>query len=165
MSPATLDLVTTAHRVLSAHTNALERAASDLFRRCERLQGEMQDQLKQLSDVAERIKGVTSEIDEDGNRKEAVRDSNTLDKRVQAARDKQDQLVQRYDALRKKVLNSGGRPLSEKEKSWVAEVNTISESFDDGSSKEDEEENQRISQRLGMVRINLFSFDYSIRLT
>ena len=165
MSPATLDLVTTAHRVLSAHTNALERAASDLFRRCERLQGEMQDQLKQLSDVAERIKGVTSEIDEDGNRKEAVRDSNALDKRVQAARDKQDQLVQRYDALRKKVLNSGGRPLSEKEKSWVAEVNTLSESFDDGPSKEDEDENHRMSQRLGMVRTNLFNLDYSIRST
>jgi nucleoporin NUP82 len=154
MSPATLDLVTTAHRVLSAHTNALERAASDLFRRCERLQGEMKDQLRQLSDVAERIKGVTSEIDEDGNRKEGVRNSEALDQRVQAARDRQDQLVQRYDALRKKVLNSGGRPLSDKEKSWIAEVNALSESFDDEPSKEDEEHDQRMVQRLGMVRIN-----------
>ncbi|KAJ5140460.1 hypothetical protein N7448_003868 [Penicillium atrosanguineum] len=152
MSPATLDLVTTAHRVLSAHTNALERAASDLFRRCERLQGEMKDQLRQLSDVAERIKGVTSEIDKDGNRQEGVRDSKALDNRVQAARDRQDQLVQRYEALRKKVLNSGGRPLSEKEKSWVAEVNTLSESFDDKPSKEEEEENQRMAQRLDMVK-------------
>jgi nucleoporin NUP82 len=149
-----LDLVTTAHRVLSAHTNALERAASDLFRRCERLQGEMKDQLRQLSDVAERIKGVTSEIDEDGNRKEGVRNSEALDQRVQAARDRQDQLVQRYDALRKKVLNCGGRPLSDKEKSWIAEVNALSESFDDKPSKEDEEHDQRMVQRLDMVRIN-----------
>jgi len=165
MSPATLDLVTTAHRVLSAHTNALERAASDLFRRCERLQGEMKDQLKQFSDVAERIKDVRSEIDEDGNRKEGVRNSDVLDKRLQAARDRQDQLVQRYDALRKKVLNSGGRPLSEKEKSWIAEVNTLSESLVDEPAKEKEEENQRTSQRLDMVRINPFSLGFSYPLT
>lgn len=162
LSPATLDLVTTAHRVLSAHTNALERAASDLFRRCERLQGEMQDQLKQLSDVAERIKGVTSEIDEDGHRREGVRNGEALDKRVRAARDKQSELVQRYDALRKKTLNSGGRPLSEKEKSWVSEVNTLSESFEEraeeeeGEEEEEEEQDQRLVQRLGMVRLLLF---------
>ena len=164
MSPATLDLVTTAHRVLSAHTNALERAASDLFRRCERLQGEMKDQLKQLSDVAERIKGVTSEIDEDGNRKEGVRDSKALDNRVQAARDRQDQLVQRYEALRKKVLNSGGRPLSEKEKAWNAEVNALSESFDDKPSKEEDEENQRMAQRLDMVRSSPVGLTCNLRL-
>lgn len=151
LSPATLDLVTTAHRVLSAHTNALERAASDLFRRCERLQGEMQDQLKQLSDVAERIKGVTSEIDEDGNRRDGARNGEALDKRVQAARNKQSELAQRYDALRKKLLNSGGRPLSEKEKSWVAEVDTLSESFNEQAK--DEEDNQRLVQRLEMVRL------------
>lgn len=152
LSPATLDLVTTAHRVLSAHTNALERAASDLFRRCERLQGEMQDQLKQLSDVAERIKGVTSEIDEDGNRKEGVRNGEALDGRVQAAKNRQSELVQRYDMLRKKVLNSGGRPLSEKEKSWVTEVNTLSASFDEQARKE-EGSDQRLVQRLETVRL------------
>ncbi|KAJ5287088.1 hypothetical protein N7478_002774 [Penicillium angulare] len=150
LSPATLDLVTTAHRVLSAHTNALERAASDLFRRCERLQGEMKDQLKQLSDVAERIQGVTSEIDEDGKRKEGSRNGDTLDKRLQAASDRQTELAQRYDALRKKVINSGGRPLSEKEKAWAIEVNTLSESIDDQKSKN--EENQLLAERLETVK-------------
>lgn len=153
LSPATLDLVTTAHRVLSAHTNALERAASDLFRRCERLQGEMKDQLKQLSDVAERIKSATSEIDADGNRKDGARNGEALDKRVQAAQSKQSELVQRYDALRKKVLNSGGRPLSEKERLWVTEVNTMSESLDEQAK--DEEQGQRLGQRLEMVSSNL----------
>ncbi|KAJ5591574.1 uncharacterized protein N7459_001943 [Penicillium hispanicum] len=150
LSPATLDLVTTAHRVLSAHTNALERAASDLFRRCERLQGEMQDQLKQLSDVAERIKGVTSEIDESGNRKEGARNGEALDNRLEAARNKQSELVQRYDALRKKVLNSGGHPLSEKEKAWATEVSTLSESFD--KRENGEERDQLLAQRLETVK-------------
>jgi nucleoporin NUP82 len=150
LSPATLDLVTTAHRVLSAHTNALERAASDLFRRCERLQGEIKDQLKQLSDVAERIKGVSSEVDEDGTRKEGARDGVALDKRLQAAKDKQSELVQRYDTLRKKLLNSGGRPLSEKEKAWISEVNTLSGSIGETQPKPGEED-QQLAQRLETV--------------
>lgn len=150
LSPATLDLVTTAHRVLSAHTNALERAASDLFRRCERLQGEIKDQLKQLSDVAERIKGVSSEIDEDGTRKEGARNGVALDKRLQAAKDKQSELVQRYDALRKKLLNSGGRPLSEKEKAWISEVNALSGSVGETKPKPGEED-QQLAQRLETV--------------
>ncbi|KAJ5369004.1 Nucleoporin NUP82 [Penicillium cataractarum] len=151
LSPATLDLVTTAHRVLSAHTNALERAASDLFRRCERLRGEMKDQLKQLSDVAERINGVTSEIGEDGNRKDGSRNGAALDKRLQAAKDRQNALVQRYDALRKKLLNSGGRPLSDKEKAWVSEVKALSESVGGADSKPSEAD-QQLTQRLETVK-------------
>jgi nucleoporin NUP82 len=160
LSPATLDLVTSAHRVLSAHTNALERAASDLFRRCERLQGEMKDQLKQLSEVAERIKGATSEIGEDGNRKEGARNGEALDKRLVAARDRQAQLAQRYDALRGKLLNSGGRPLSEREKAWVNEVNVLSESFSEQEPKSDEAD-QQLAQRLEMVRDGPFFFSAS----
>jgi nucleoporin NUP82 len=150
LSPATLDLVATAHRVLSAHTNALERAASDLFRRCERLQGEMQDQLKQIADVAERVKGVTSEIGEDGHRTEGVRTGEALDKRLQAAKDKQDELQRRYEALRKKLLNSGGRPLSEREKAWVSEVRALSGSLQP-SQNVDHDEDQTLIPRLETV--------------
>ncbi|KAF9249590.1 hypothetical protein DTO027I6_4322 [Penicillium roqueforti] len=149
LSPATLDLVATAHRVLSAHTNALERAASDLFRRCERLQGEMQDQLKQLADVAERVKGVTSEIGEDGHRKDGVRNGEALDKRLQAAQNKQSELNRRYEALRTKVLNSGGRPLSEREKAWIIEVKTLSASLQQG---EEQEGDQPLISRLETVK-------------
>ncbi|KAJ5770609.1 uncharacterized protein N7511_002660 [Penicillium nucicola] len=152
LSPATLDLVATAHRVLSAHTNALERAASDLFRRCERLQGEMQDQLKQISDVAERVKGVTSEIGEDGHRIEGVRTGEALDRRLQAAKDKQDQLQSRYEALRKKVLNSGGRPLSEREKAWVTEVKTLSGSLQPGEEEDQDDQDQDLVPRLETVK-------------
>ncbi|RAL15111.1 uncharacterized protein BO97DRAFT_339274 [Aspergillus homomorphus CBS 101889] len=135
LSPATLDLVAAAHRILSAHTNALERAASDLFRRCERLQGEMRDQLKQLADVADRVKGVSSELGEDGKRIEGSRNGEALDKRLQAAKDRQTELVQRYEALRSKLMKSGGRPLSDKEKAWFQEVDRLCDSF--GKSSQD----------------------------
>ncbi|KAI9370564.1 hypothetical protein BJX61DRAFT_86072 [Aspergillus egyptiacus] len=149
LSPATLDLVAAAHRILSAHTNALERAASDLFRRCERLQEELRDQLGQVSDVAERIKGVSSEIGEDGQREEGSRSSASLDRRLEAAKDRQAQLVQRYEALRNKVLKSGGRPLSEKESSWVAEVEALTDSFPEKGKEGDAEQ---ISRRLEAVK-------------
>ncbi|KAL2832854.1 hypothetical protein BDW59DRAFT_138769 [Aspergillus cavernicola] len=149
LSPATLDLVAAAHRILSAHTNALERAASDLFRRCERLQGELRDQLGQVSDVADRIKGVSSEIGEDGQRKEGSRSGASLDRRMEAAKDRQTQLVQRYETIRNKVLKSGGRPLSEKESSWFSEVEALSESF---AKERKEGDVQQISQRLEAVK-------------
>ncbi|GAD93109.1 nuclear pore complex protein An-Nup82 [Paecilomyces variotii No. 5] len=147
LSPSTLDLVTAAHRLLSSHTNALERAASDLFRRCERLKGEMHDQLKQLADVAERIKGVSSEVGPDGQRKEGSRSEAALDKRLQAAKDRQEQLVQRYESIRNKVLNSGGRPLSEKEKAWMREVETLSHSLEKREEGADER-SRGLGQRL-----------------
>ncbi|PKY02762.1 nuclear pore complex protein An-Nup82 [Aspergillus campestris IBT 28561] len=151
LSPATLDLVAAAHRTLSSHTNALERAASDLFRRCERLQGELQDQLKQLSDVAERIRYVSSEVGEDGERKEGSRSGEALENRLQGAKDRQTQLVQRYEKLRNKVLKSGGRPLSEREKSWASEVDMLSGSFE--NPKQDSQENiQQLSQRLDAAK-------------
>lgn len=148
LSPATLDLVTAAHRILSAHTNALERAASDLFRRCERLQGEMRDQLKQMSDVSESIKDASSEVGEDGHRTQGSR-GKALEKRLQDARDNQSQLVQRYESIRNRLMKSGGRPLSEKEKSWVSEVQTLSDSFN--PEHEDNDKDQNFSRRLEQV--------------
>lgn len=149
LSPATLDLVTAAHRIMSAHTNAVERAASDLFRRCERLQGEMRDQLKQMSDVSERIRDVSNEVSEDGQRKEGSRGT-ALDKRIQDARDKQGHLAQRYESLRNKLMKSGGRPLSEKERSWVTEVQTLSDSFED-MKQEGDDRDQNLPRRLERV--------------
>ncbi|KAH8425520.1 uncharacterized protein LDX57_003271 [Aspergillus melleus] len=148
LSPATLDIVAAAHRILSAHTNALERAASDLFRRCERLQGEMRDQLKQFAHTAQQIKEVSSK---DAEKRNGESRNEALDKRMQAAKDRQEQLVKRYEALRTRVLRSGGRPLSEKEKSWVSEVQTLSESFESAPS-ESRENGQQITQRIDSVK-------------
>lgn len=145
LSPATLDIVAAAHRILSAHTNALERAASDLFRRCERLQEEMQDQMKQFADTAERIKSVSSDGADERNGESR---NEALDKRMQAAKDRQSQLVKRYEALRTRVLRSGGRPLSGKEKSWVSEVKTLSDSFENTSERR---EGQQLTQRIDAV--------------
>ncbi|EEP75951.1 conserved hypothetical protein [Uncinocarpus reesii 1704] len=117
LSPATLDIIATAHRILSAYTHALEKAASVLFRRCERLQGEMRDQLNQLVDLAERINDVS-------------------------------QGTVRRGPTTCKLLRAGGRPISDKENSWVREVNTLADSM--GGVESDKQ--SKLIERLNTVK-------------
>lgn len=147
LSPATLDIVAAAHRILSAHTHALEKAASDLFRRCERLQDEMRDQLNQLSGAAQRIKGVESELSVSGQHNGAAKPLGTLDARMRGAMSRQSRLLERYENVRNTLLKSGGRPLSEKEKQWIGEVEQFSNLLDDSKKSEA----AQISRRLQTV--------------
>ena len=129
LSPLNLDLFAAAHRVLSAHTNILERAASDLFRRCERMRIEVLDQTKQIVDIKERIQGVSGEVCQDGPKKYGSRSDEALDKRFEAAKQRQEQLLRRYDSIKSSVSKLGGRPLSEKEMTWISEVQALSDSI------------------------------------
>jgi hypothetical protein len=74
---------------------------------------------------------------------------------LQAAQDKQSELNRRYEALRTKVLNSGGRPLSEREKAWITEVKTLSASL---QQVEDQEEDQPLISRLETVSFISLAF-------
>ncbi|WEW57848.1 hypothetical protein PRK78_003315 [Emydomyces testavorans] len=144
LSPSTLDTITAAHRILSAYTHTLEKAASDLFRRCERLQGEMRDQLSQLVDIAGRINDVSqgtvrySQQSNKGGREEA------LDSRMAAAKSKQKELAMRYNTLRSKLLRGGCRPISDKEKGWIQEVDMLADSIGGVDGDEQAELVQRL---------------------
>ena len=122
LSSATLDLMTQAHRVLSNETNKLELAAADLFRRCERLQDELRDQINRANEVALRTDQVTGKDRghylDSGKRKGHP----SVEERFDKVRSKNQELTARYEALRKKFSKHGGNELSEKEKQWIAEV-------------------------------------------
>jgi nucleoporin NUP82 len=156
LSPATLDLVAAAHRVLSTHTGVLERAAADLFRRCERLRGEMREQLERIGSVAERIKNVSSTIGEDGQREEGSRSEEALNTRLEAVKGRQEELVQRYNGIKNKISKLGGRPLSEKEQNWVVEVSSLSGSIEKVENKEDEQ-TETLKQRLETVSYSRYT--------
>lgn len=149
LSPATLDIIAAAHRVLSAHTGVLERAAADLFRRCERLRAEMRDQLEHIATIAERIRNVSSSIDEHGGRHEGSRSEASINARLEAARARQAQLVRRHAELRNKIAKLGGRPLSDREQAWIREVQALSQSIEEET---DEQGKQTLKQRLEIVR-------------
>lgn len=119
LSPSTLDIMTAAHRILSSQTSQLEQAGAELFRRCDRLRQELNEQLRQMAELAERLQDRDSSTEDDSS------DQNgRYEKRIANARDRQQTLNERYEALRRKVgrATAGGRELSSKEKAWASEV-------------------------------------------
>lgn len=138
LSPATLDLMTESHRVLSRETHLLGVAAADLFRRCERLMDELKDQIGRVQECAVRTEDVlgaddTEEYDDADKEGEKAEEKegdgqgestkpSRLEERLHRARDKQTALQERHEALKRKVHGVGGRNLSEKEKAWKLEV-------------------------------------------
>lgn len=127
LSPATLDLMTEAHRKMSQETYLLGVAASDLFRRCQRLQSELCDQIKGAREAANRIEIIIG-ADADGYLDDIEGKKRTdLNGRIENAREKQEKLVGRHDRLRKRFSQAGGRELSEKERLWANEVHKTRE--------------------------------------
>ncbi|KAL6716843.1 hypothetical protein ACLMJK_004755 [Lecanora helva] len=126
LSTLTLDLMTQAHRLLSAETHRLGLAASDLFRRCERLREELLDQVSRADEVAKRVEvAVGEDADDYSQSVRGKRPGGGVRERVEACKRRQGELQERFEALRKKCSNSGGRKLGEKEQAWIEEVDRV----------------------------------------
>ncbi|KAG9246801.1 hypothetical protein BJ878DRAFT_255751 [Calycina marina] len=127
LSPATLTIMTEAHTILSEETHRLGSAAAELFRRCERLQIELKDQIKKVNEIGQRIEHVTGddmEVDPEDDEPLVSHDEN-YKRRIAIALEKQSEITQRVEKLRKRVARGKTRDLSEKEKAWFDEVSTI----------------------------------------
>lgn len=122
LSPATLQIMTAAHKVLSEETHRISAAAAELFRRCERLQIDLQSQIKKANDVASRVEQVTGDDKEEGpviNMNEAV------EKRIRDATERQAKLTERIEKIRRTVTKNSKRELSDKEKTWIEETKSL----------------------------------------
>ena len=122
LSPATLTIMTDAHKVLSEETHRLGTAAAELFRRCERLQIELRAQIKKANDVAARVDAVTGDDFDDGP---PMGINEVMEKRVQDAAKRQKELTERLEKIRRKASKGTSRELSDKERAWVDEVNVV----------------------------------------
>lgn len=130
LSPATLDLLSQAHRILAAETHALGLAAADLFRRCERLVSEFGEQIARAAEVADRIERVTGEDEEDeGSGEEEGRPvglaNERIEDRIGRVRNRQEGLEERFKRLRGRLMKAGGKELSVKEMDWAGEVESV----------------------------------------
>ncbi|CAF9940156.1 MAG: hypothetical protein ALECFALPRED_008466 [Alectoria fallacina] len=146
MSTATLDLMTSAHRVISKETHLLGIAAADLFRRCERLQDELRDQISRANEVAHRTEVIVGEDADQYVGNTTGKGHATLDERLQRVRSRHQELASRHEKLREK-FNKAGKEVSEKEKLWFAEVKKTADSVGVETEKQtqkqdDEEEGQ-----------------------
>lgn len=131
LSPACLDVMTLAHRTFSRQTSAVETAAAELFRRCERLREELTDQVKQMAELAERLSrlGSTNESEDqtsisNGNNRTH---SEKISDRIDAAKARQQELFSRYERLRRKAGQAAHakQDLSVKERVWIDEVDSL----------------------------------------
>ena len=149
MSTVTLDLMTSAHRVISQETHHLGVAAADLFRRCERLQDELKDQISRANEVAHRTEVVVGEDADQYVGNTTGKGHATLDERLKKVRDRHQELASRHEKLREK-FNKAGEEVSEKEKLWFAEVRNTAFSVgvetEERTQKEDEDEEGQDSE-------------------
>ena len=121
MSTATLSLMTSTHRVISKETHLLGVAAADLFRRCERLQDELKEQISRTNEVAHRTEVVVGEDADQYLGNSTGKGHVTLDERLTKVRSRQRELTSRHEKLREK-FSKVGEEASEKEKLWFEEV-------------------------------------------
>lgn len=132
LSPATLKVFSSAHQILSTETGRLNEAVSELFRRCDSLRSELKEQIVKANDLKGRIERIS------GSDEESESDEVRLTRTLAQRRQKQDELMQRLENLKRKVHHTAPRELSHKERTWVDEVKRYHESLS-GTDKDDAE--------------------------
>ena len=128
LSPATLKIFTTAHQILSQESGQLNEAVSELFRRCDALRLELKEEIVKANDLKSRIDRITG-----GDDDEALSDDARLTRALAERRRKQDELMSRFENLRKKIHQRTSRELSDKEKAWADEVRRYDQSLSESN--------------------------------
>ncbi|OSS49252.1 hypothetical protein B5807_05666 [Epicoccum nigrum] len=129
LSPANLELLMDVHRVLSAHTEKLQKAVADLFNRATRLQDEFRDQVYRTAEVVPKIDAVVGN-DEEPSDTGSLYGTAQIDDRLEQVRKRQDAINARYESLRRKMNSVGSTELSDKEASYVDELRAMDSSVD-----------------------------------
>ncbi|GAM85822.1 hypothetical protein ANO11243_038300 [Dothideomycetidae sp. 11243] len=124
LSPATLQLLTESHRILSDETNRLGLAAADLFRRCQRMQAELAEQIRKVREIKDLADSVTGEGDD-----QSARDK--VKTRLESIGKRDAKLQERFDGLRRKMAGQmSGKELSKREEAWSMEAKEIEAGLD-----------------------------------
>lgn len=122
LSPATLQIMTDAHKIISEETHRIGLAAAELFRRCVSLQQDLKSHIQKANDVATRVEAITGDDCDEGP---AITANEAVEERIQRANKRQKELTDRLEAFRRRAAHGAPRALSDKEKVWVEEVNTL----------------------------------------
>jgi nucleoporin NUP82 len=130
LSPANLDILMSAHKALHQDTSRLQNAVSDLFIRCERLREEFRDQISRVSDLVGKIDAVTGKDGDLPGEEPGSYGNAKVEERLEKVKKKQEAINARYEAIRRRMANIGGTNLSEKEKAFVEELQTMDRSLD-----------------------------------
>jgi nucleoporin NUP82 len=135
------------HPLIASETRELNKAAAELFRQCERLQEDLREQLERVREIKEKVDTLTGQYDDDAEMDayENTCGAERLQLRTDTAISRQKKIVERCEALKKKLAKAAARELSDKEKQWIAEVHNL-------DHKLDEEEETPLLKRLSQVK-------------
>ncbi|KAK3357725.1 hypothetical protein B0T25DRAFT_589934 [Lasiosphaeria hispida] len=123
LSVATLELLTEGHRLVSTEVFDLNNAVAELFRKCEALQSELREQIIKANEVKQRVDMISG--NDDSGDDEPVTEDMLIKNRLRVAKQRQEELAKRMEALRRKLGRATSRDLSEKERAWTEEVRTL----------------------------------------
>ncbi|KAL8660429.1 MAG: hypothetical protein Q9202_006556 [Teloschistes flavicans] len=146
LSPATLEVMTNAHRLVSGETQVVRTAAADLFNRCERMLQELEEQITRVREtlsLAEDLEQGDEDENDDGGEDGGHKGKGRLEDRVSKAKDRQAKLSERMKNLRRKVGKLGGRELSEREKEYVKELEQLERAVEKSEGDEDQAKSPR----------------------
>lgn len=157
MSPVLLGVMTDAHRTLSNQTSHIERAVAELFRRCERLRQELNDQVGQMARLAGRLHQIGFGNESEDHRKEkenSLTHDQKVKDRITAAQTRQKDLFARYERARKRAaqIKSGNKPISTSERGWITEVTDLSKHVGIQQARESDSTSESLSDRLDAAK-------------
>ncbi|KAF1970685.1 hypothetical protein BU23DRAFT_591006 [Bimuria novae-zelandiae CBS 107.79] len=133
LSPANLEILMTAHRLLAEHTEQLQIQVSDLFNRCQRLQDEYRVQIHTVAKTMVNIDKVTGK--DDARNGAELYGSKQMEARLLNVQEKQKAQAKRYLTLRRKLASINTTKLSDKEIKFVDELQTMEGSLDKNAQR------------------------------
>ncbi|KAK4212419.1 hypothetical protein QBC37DRAFT_473837 [Rhypophila decipiens] len=122
LSVASLELFTEGHQIVSSEVFELNNAVAELFRKCEALHSELRLQVIKANTVKRMVDEVTG-ADEDED--DPISYDMMVKSRLDQAQRKQEQLNKRMESLKRRMGRATSRGLSDKEKAWIEEVQTM----------------------------------------
>jgi nucleoporin NUP82 len=126
LSMATLEVFTEGHKVVSTEVDDINNAVAELFRKCETLQAELKEQIGKANDAKTRVDRITGEDSTDDE--SPVSQDQIARDRLRQVRERQEELADRMEKLKRRLGRATSRELSDKEKAWAEEVRALGDS-------------------------------------
>lgn len=150
--PDALKIFSNVHQILSTESLQLNEAVAELFRRCDSFRSELRDQVEKANELKTRIDHITG-ADEEGGES----DESRLTQALATRRQKQEELMQRFENLKRKAQKKTTRELSDKEKAWAQEVKLYDQNLSqnakgDIDSKKGATKSQQPLKRLEQIK-------------
>ncbi|EFX02950.1 hypothetical protein CMQ_2879 [Grosmannia clavigera kw1407] len=135
LSPATLNIFTNAHKLVGKESGLLNQAVSQVFTKLQDLPIDLHEQIQSAATLKHRIDMIAgNDLDDDEQMAGPLTDDVRLRQRLKTAQDRHDELSERLERLRRTFNMASARPLSDKERMWSKEVQTLDASLQDLSS-------------------------------